>query len=541
MDKFSENTAEKIWAKYQQGVAYKRSIELYDTVDENEDFFVGRQWGDLETKAPDLDKPVINFLQRVVSYFVSNITTDAIGTRFRFFNMPKEQSKELERIISAQLEQAIEYNDLNVDSKDAVRDAAVDGDACYHIWFDAEAESGQDAKGLVKIERIPNTDVYFGNRQQPDPEEQPYIIIASRKMLDEVKELAKQMGGRADEIQPDSGDYENELQQQDNDKRVTVLTCYYRKNGSIHRIMTAQSGIVAPDTDMGYKLYPIAWMPWERQKGSYHGVSCVTALIPNQIAINKIFAMSLKQQRDLAYPKIIYDGTQFPNGWKNGIGAVEVTGDPREAAVALTPSADIPNSVFTMANSLLSQSREMMGASDASLGNINPDNTSAIIAVQNATAMPLELKKREYQRLIEKVVRSMLDIISTDYGTRSVLVSDELGNEQEMLFNWESLKTVLYKLSCDIGDINYWDPKSQAQMLENLWGAGMFKDANGIPDAVMFLEHMPDGLLKDKERLIAELKEAKNNAMSVMQNPNAIGAAGAGAGGLPMPAMPQGI
>ena len=522
MDKFAENTAEKIWAKYQQGVAYKRSIELYDTVDENEDFFVGRQWGDLETKAPDLDKPVINFLQRVVSYFVSNITTDAIGTRFRFFNMPKEQSKELERIISAQLEQAIEYNDLNVDSKDAVRDAAVDGDACYHILFDAEAESGQDAKGLVKIERIPNTDVYFGNRQQPDPEEQPYIIIASRKMLDEVKELAKQMGGQADEIQPDSGDYENELQQQDNDKRVTVLTCYYRKNGSIHRIMTAQSGIVAPDTDMGYKLYPIAWMPWERQKGSYHGVSCVTALIPNQIAINKIFAMSLKQQRDLAYPKIIYDGTQFPNGWKNGIGAVEVTGDPREAAVALTPSADIPNSVFTMANSLLSQSREMMGASDASLGNINPDNTSAIIAVQNATAMPLELKKREYQRLIEKVVRSMLDIISTDYGTRSVLVSDELGNEQEVLFNWESLKTVLYKLSCDIGDINYWDPKSQAQMLENLWGAGMFKDANGIPDAVMFLEHMPDGLLKDKERLIAELKEAKNNAMSVMQNPNAI-------------------
>lgn len=541
MDKFAENTAEKIWAEYQQGVAYKRSIELYDTVDENEDFFVGRQWGDLETKAPDLDKPVINFLQRVVSYFVSNITTDAIGTRFRFFNMPKEQSKELERIISAQLEQAIEYNDLNVDSKDAVRDAAVDGDACYHILFDAEAESGQDAKGLVKIERIPNTDVYFGNRQQPDPEEQPYIIIASRKMLDEVKELAKQMGGQVDEIQPDSGDYENELQQQDNDKRVTVLTCYYRKNGSIYRIMTAQSGIVAPDTDMGYKLYPIAWMPWERQKGSYHGVSCVTALIPNQIAINKIFAMSLKQQRDLAYPKIIYDGTQFPNGWKNGIGAVEVTGDPREAAVALTPSADIPNSVFTMANSLLSQSREMMGASDASLGNINPDNTSAIIAVQNATAMPLELKKREYQRFIEKVVRSMLDIISTDYGTRSVLVSDELGNEREELFDWESLKTVLYKLSCDIGDINYWDPKSQAQMLENLWGAGMFNDASGQPDAVMFLEHMPDGLLKDKERLIAELKEAKNNAMSVMQNPNAIGAAGAGAGGLPMPAMPQGI
>ena len=532
-----DNTPEKIWQKYQQGVSYKQQIELYETVEENEEFFVGRQWGDLENKAPDLDKPVINFLQRVVSYFVANITTDAIGTRFRFFNMPKEQSKQLERTISAQLEQAIEYNDLNNASKDSVRDSAVAGDACNHIFFDASAVSGQAASGLVKIEQIPNTDVYFGNRQQTDPEEQPYIIIASRRMLEEAKDLAEKMGGAAKDIQPDSGEYDNELQQQDSSKRVTMLTCYYRKNGTIHRIITTQNAIVAPDVDMGYKLYPIAWMPWERQKGSYHGVSCVTALIPNQIALNKIFAMSLKQQRDLAYPKIIYDGTQFPNGWKNGIGEIEVTGDPREAAVALTPSADIPNSIFTMANSLLSQSKEMMGASDASLGNINPDNTSAIIAVQNATAMPLELKKREYQRFIEKTVRSMLDIISTDYGVRDILVSDDLGNEQIVSFDWSGLKDVLYKLSCDIGDINYWDPKSQATMLENLWGAGMFNNAAGMPDAVLFLEHMPDGLLKDKERLIAELKGARNNGMPVMQNPNAIDAQGIGAGNIPLPAM----
>lgn len=541
MDKFSDNVAENIWAKYQQGVAYKRSIELYDTVDENEDFFVGRQWGDLETKTPDIEKTVVNFLQRVVSYFVANITSDAIGTRFRFFNMPKKKAEELERIISAQLEQIIEYNDLNNASKDSVRDAAVDGDSCNHIYFDAEAESGQDAKGMVRIERIPNTDVYFGNRQQPDPEEQPYIIIASRKTLDEVKELAEQMGGQAKEIQPDSGDYENELQQQDNDERVTMLTCYYRKKGTIHRVITTQNAIVSPGVDMGYKLYPIAWMPWERQKGSYHGVSCVTALIPNQIAVNKSYSMSLKQQFNMTFQRTLYNKHQFPKGYPTGVGNIAVNGDPREVALLQTPSSDIPSGVFTLINNLMSHSREMMGASDASLGNIDPDNTSAIIAVQNATAMPLELKSRAYKQFIEKTVRSSLDIVGCDYGVRKILVSDELGNERFETVNWESLKTVLYKLSCDIGDINYWDPKSQAQMLENLWGAGMFKDANGIPDAVMFLEHMPDGLLKDKERLIAELKEAKNNAMSVMQNPNAIGAAGAGAGGLPMPAMPQGI
>ena len=536
-----DNTPEKIWQKYQQGVSYKQTIELYDTVDENEEFFVGRQWGDLEIKAPDIEKTVVNFLQRVVSYFVANVTTDAIGTRFRFFNMPKKEAERLEQIISAQLEQVIEYNDLNNASKDSVRDAAVDGDACNHIYFDAEAESGQDAKGLVKIEQIPNTDVYFGNRQQTDPEEQPYIIIASRRMLEEIKSLAEQMGGNAKDIVPDSGEYDNEMQQQDSAKRVTMLTYYYRKNGTIHRVITTQNAIVAPDVDMGYKLYPIAWMPWEKQKGSYHGVSCVTALIPNQIAVNKSYSMSLKQQFNMTFRRTLYNKHQFPNGYPTGVGNIAVNGDPREVALLQTPESDIPAGVFTLINNLMTHSREMMGASDASLGNIDPENTSAIIAVQNATAMPLELKNRGYQQFIEKTVRSSLDVMSCDYGVRKILVTDKVGNEEMVSFDWASLKTVLYKLSCDIGNINYWDPKSQATMLENLWKAGIFTNEAGQPDRVLFLEHIPDGLLKDKEKLIAKIKGGQANGMPIVQNPMPVSTQGAGAGDIPLSALPQGI
>ena len=156
-----------------------------------------------------------------------------------------------------------------------------------------------------------------------------------------------------------------------------------------------------------------------------------------------------------------------------------------------------------MVDRLLTQSREMMGASDASLGNVNPDNTSAIIAVQQATAMPLELKKRKFQQMVEKVVRSMLDVISCTYGAREICVADEVGNEAMILFDWGSLKTEMLKLSVDIGDANYWDPNTQATMLERLLQNKI------IPDPILFLEHMPDGLLKDKDLLIAQLKEAQ--------------------------------
>jgi hypothetical protein len=72
-------------------------------------------------------------------------------------------------------------------------------------------------------------------------------------------------------------------------------------------------------------------------------------------------------------------------------------------------------------------------------------------------------------------------------------------------------------------------------MLERLLGAGI------ITDPVMFLDHMPEGLLVDKQRLIAELKEAQSNAMSQMPIGDAAMAAGGAAGGIPMPQMPSGI
>ena len=58
------------------------------------------------------------------------------------------------------------------------------------------------------------------------------------------------------------------------------------------------------------------------------------------------------------------------------------------------------------------------------LGNVRPDNTSAIIAVQQAAAVPLELQKRAFYQFVEDYVRVMIEIMSVDYGTRIVNVDE---------------------------------------------------------------------------------------------------------------------
>ena len=68
---------EKIWQEYSRGVTYNTRIGLYDQVKKNENFYIGKQWEGLN--APDLNKPVINVLRRVVSYFVSMIVSDDVA------------------------------------------------------------------------------------------------------------------------------------------------------------------------------------------------------------------------------------------------------------------------------------------------------------------------------------------------------------------------------------------------------------------------------------------------------------------------------
>ena len=61
----SKDLLKLYYKQYQKGLAYKHSIELYKRVEQNENFYIGRQWEGVN--APDLDKRLLNILGRVVS------------------------------------------------------------------------------------------------------------------------------------------------------------------------------------------------------------------------------------------------------------------------------------------------------------------------------------------------------------------------------------------------------------------------------------------------------------------------------------------
>lgn len=263
-----------------------------------------------------------------------------------------------------------------------------------------------------------------------------------------------------------------------------------------------------------YRLYPVTHLCWNRVRGSCHGESPLTEAIPNQIAINKLYSMYVQCIKQVAFPKIVYDMTRFPNGWSNDVGkAIGMRGNPNEAIAAAFRVPDISAQVLQLLQQMMRDTTELMGASEASLGTVHPDNTSAIIAVQSATAAPLELTKMEFYRFTEDWARIFLDMMGVHYGVRTLVLPDEDGGEpQKQSFDFSSLAGQDMNLQVDIGAASYWSEIMQTTTNDHLLESGV------ISDPLVYLENVPDYQVRGKHDLLHALRVQRQTQKEEAKN-----------------------
>ena len=145
----------------------------------------------------------------------------------------------------------------------------------------------------------------------------------------------------------------------------------------------------------------------------------VTGLIPSQIVVNKLFAMSMISLMTLAYPKVVFDKTKVAK-WSNRVGAaIAVNGNVDNVAKIMDPASISPQ-ISQFIDIAISYTQKFLGASDVALGDTRPDNTSAIIALQRAAATPMELTKQNLLQSIEDLGRIYMEFMFEYYGIRYV-------------------------------------------------------------------------------------------------------------------------
>jgi len=504
-------TPERVNKEYEAGLQFNRGIDLYENVQTNENFFIGKQWEGVRSNG--LPTPVFNFLKRVVLFSVSNVSTDNLKLHAKPLpssgNVPTALLEAFSDILNEQYAAIFEFNKMGGKIREFSRDAAVDGDGCFYNYWDADVETGQQSKGAIRTEVLQNTQVMFGNPNSRDVQSQPYIIIERRMLVDEAKKYAREHGaGRIDVENITADDKESGNVEFDRlgGEKVTVLLHMRKdeKTGEVLCYECTRDAEVRKEWSIGIDLYPMTWMPWDFVQDCYHGQAMISGLIPNQIFVNKLFAMCMISLMTLAYPKIVYDKTRVAK-WSAKVGAaIGVSGNVDGVAKIIDPASISPQ-IAQFIDVAISYTQKFLGASDVALGDTRPDNTSAIIALQRAAATPMELTKQNLLQCIEEQGRIYNAFMAEYYGTRYVEVKNpdkQMGGTLTVAFDFSALKTIPCSIDLDAGASSYWSEIASMQTLDNLL-------MNKLIPVSEYLRRLPNGQITDRESLIAIMEAAE--------------------------------
>lgn len=323
---------------------------------------------------------------------------------------------------------------------------------------------------------------------------------------------------------------------------------------TVHVSKATKGCMIFEDIDTGLSLYPIAWGNWERQKNQYHGRALVTGVVPNQIFLNTMFATVMRHLQLLGFPKTVYNA-DYIREWSNEVGEqIAVRGlAPGQAvntvAFNLQP-ADMSNQIITTIDKTMQYTKECLGATDAQMGLVKPDNTSALMVLQSTSEVPLENVRAGVYEWTEDVGRILLDMMGTYYQTRPITRErtfsepvidpatktpriDPMTGQMMMQtirrkvveeFDFSQFKHLWFNLTVNAGATTYYSEIAMVQTLDNL-------RRDGALDLIDYLERLPDKLLPRKDELIQKMRDM----MGIQPEVNAQGPAPAGGGSSPSP------
>ena len=551
------NTITRLWLLYVNGRDYNNRLvpNQYATVETNREFFSGNQWLNLpDTPAMrSIPKPVFNILRRIATLFIASLTSSNVTIRTeRLSNTPDGGADDPSRFANAVLENLLEKLDFSYWLRDALYRGAITGDYAAHFWFDPSARPfGQRQRtaewpiGEIRMELVDGINVMFGNPNDRVVENQPYVLIIGRDMVRSLQEEARQHrkhGGDPDSIRADSETQDfpgvggrTELSESDaNDPngsggKALYVLCYERKRNpdgteTIHASKATKEGVIFDDVDTGLTFYPIAWGNWERRDYQYHGEALITRFIPNQILINTTFATAMRHLQLTAFPKTIYNADLI-SAWSSEVGsAIGIQGlqagqSISSAAMNLNPP-EMSGQISAFLDKLFTYTKECAGATDAQMGSIRPDNTSALLVLLQNADVPLENVRAELYRWVEQIGRILLDLVGTYYGIRVIQVEEEVmdlpiapdGMAQLDLqtgllpngtstirvpveYDFSRFKDLVFDLRVDVGATAYFSETAMSQTLDNLLERQIITDTE-------YLERIPDRYIPRKQELL---------------------------------------
>ena len=520
-----------IWQLYEKGRNYHRMIGTYADTDKNYRFYNGNQWegaklGGIEPVQKNFIKPIVKYKVAVVHDNLYAIVYSSENHKNREFAKVAQRYCDM---LNRYARKIWEKDKMDFKLRRITKDAAINDEGIIYIDFDEET--------MMPIhEIVKKNDVYYGNENDDDIQNQPYILIRKRMPVSNAVEFALSKGVSERDttfIIGDNDTFEEsgEAAKEELDNMVTLVYKFYKRNGTVHYSIASRYIDIEKDVDIGIKLYPIAHFNWEEKEGSARGEGEVRYLIPNQIEVNRTEMRRVLTVKNQAYPYKVVDMSKVanPQALETVGGTIKTNGqatvDDVRKIVGTIPPAQMSPDVKQLQEDMIQVSRDLAGAGDTATGQVNPEAASgrAILAVQNAAQQPMTEQKESCKNFCEDVARIDLEylmVYSVDGIDLEEEVTDEQGNEsiqvvrvpQSVLLELQATVTI------DVTPKGVYDRFAQEQTMENLLLQGLL-NAQRLSELKAYAKMLPDDSVAPKQRIldVIEYMEEEQRRIAMIQ------------------------
>lgn len=516
-----------IYNEYRRGCEYKSSIGnkgLYEQSKINERFFIGDQWHGAKCGN---ERPLVrhNVIKRIGDYKISQVLSSPISVSYSAEGIPstdelfdihkafndKITAEEINFMMNAfsnyhkVTAERVKFTDLN---ERVLRNAYITGSSVLYTYWNpnvatglyADDEKNVSISGDICCEVLDIDDIVFGDPYTEGVQNQPYVIISSRRHTEEVIREARIFGADTTTLRL--------ILEGSSEGKTTVYTKLYKEYNSfggytIKCVKVTENAFIRQEFDTRLRLYPLALFCWERKSNSVYGESEITYLIPNQIAINRMITANVWSTMTTGMPIMVVNGDTVTQKITNDPGQIiKIFGSNEDVAGAVKYIAppsftkDFDDSINSLIENTLTQS----GANEVALGDSRADNATALFAMRDASLMPLQIIKNRFYSFVEDVARIWADFWVVYYGKRNLKLSDKKGSKY-IPFNGNRYKGLALEAKVDISAASSYTERERADMLILLY-------EKGVINREQLLSRLPEGIVQNVTPLLnQEIKE----------------------------------
>ena len=503
-----------VWLLYEKGRNYHRRVGIYTDTDRNYNFYNGNQWQG--AKLGDVEPVQKNFIKPIVKYKLSVIHDNLFAINYSSMNYENPDFRETADRVCEMLNRYAaniwERDKMDYKGRRLTKDAAINDEGILYVNFDRE-------KKVPVNEIVKKNDVYYGNENDDDIQNQPYILIRKRMPVVKAVELALSEGMSQEKTELIIGDNDTfeesgEAAKIELDDMVTVVYKLYRLHGTVHFSAATRWVDIVKDADLGLKLYPVAHFVWEEKEGSARGEGEVRYLIPNQIEVNRTEVRRVLTVKYQAYPQKVVDTSKIsnPEALRTVGGILRTNGQPVEdvhKAVGSIPPAQMSPDVVKLQEDLIQVTRELAGAGDTATGLVDAENASgrAILAVQQASQAPMMEQKESYKNFVEDLARIWLEylIVHSEDGINleEDVIDPETNEQSVQMVNIPQyvLEELQATVKIDITPKGVYDKFAQEQTLENFLTQGFF-NSQRVSELKAYVNSLEDDSVAPKMKLL---------------------------------------